>query len=43
MPRRRKKARELDDKEVMKKLFPKKVREESKRTALESRRKASQD
>jgi hypothetical protein len=43
MPRRKPKARELDDQAVMKKLFPKKVREESKKTALESRRKASQD
>jgi hypothetical protein len=43
MPRRKPKARELDDQAVMKKLFPKKIREESKKTALESRRKASQD
>jgi hypothetical protein len=42
MPRRQKKARELDDAAVMKKLFPKKVRETAKKTALESRRRASQ-
>jgi hypothetical protein len=42
MPRRKKKARELDDSEVMKKLFPKKARETAKRTALESRKKASE-
>jgi len=36
MPRRKKKARELTDEETMKKLFPKKVREAAKKTALES-------
>lgn len=38
MPRRKPKARELTDKDVMKKLFPKKVREEAQKTALESRK-----
>ncbi len=38
MPRRKKKARELTDDETMKKLFPKKVREAAKQTALESRK-----
>jgi hypothetical protein len=38
MPRRKPKARELNDEQVMKKLFPKKVRDESKKTALESRK-----
>jgi hypothetical protein len=41
MPRRKPKARELDDQAVMKKLFPKKVRETAKKTALESRKRAS--
>jgi hypothetical protein len=36
MPRKKKKARELTDEDVMKKLFPKKVRETAKKTALES-------
>lgn len=38
MPRRKPKARELDDQAVMRKLFPKKVREAAKKTALESRK-----
>jgi hypothetical protein len=42
MPRRKKKARELTDEDVMKKLFPKKVRETAKKTALESRKPSSQ-
>lgn len=42
MPRRKKKARELTDEETMKKLFPKKVREEAKQTAQESRKTDSQ-
>ncbi|HET7443816.1 MAG TPA: hypothetical protein VFJ57_04080 [Solirubrobacterales bacterium] len=42
MPRRKKKARELDDKAVMRKLFPKEIRDEVKKTALESRKKDSQ-
>jgi len=41
MPRRKKKARELTDDETMKKLFPKKVREAAKKTALESRKPSS--
>jgi hypothetical protein len=39
--RRKKKARELTDEDVMKKLFPKKVRESAKKTALESRNPSS--
>jgi hypothetical protein len=38
MPRKKPKARELTDEAVMKKLFPKKVREEAKKTASESRK-----
>jgi hypothetical protein len=38
MPRKKPKARELNDQDVMKKLFPKKVREEAKKTAQESRK-----
>ncbi|HEY8083182.1 MAG TPA: hypothetical protein VIE64_06455 [Solirubrobacterales bacterium] len=41
MPRRKKKARELTDEETMKKLFPKKVREEAKKTALDSQKLSS--
>ncbi len=41
MPRRKKKARELTDEDVMKKLFPKKVWESAKKTALESRKTSS--
>jgi hypothetical protein len=41
MPRRKKKARELPDDAVMKKLFPKPVRDEAKKTALESRKSPS--
>jgi hypothetical protein len=41
MPRRKKKARELNDEDVLKKLFPKPVREEAKKTAQESRKKGS--
>lgn len=41
MPRRKKKARELTDEDVMKKLFPKKVRESAKKTALKSRNPSS--
>jgi hypothetical protein len=41
MPRRKKKARELNDEDVMKKLFPKPVREEAKKTASESRKEKS--
>jgi hypothetical protein len=43
MPRKKKKARELTDEETMKKLFPKKAREELKKTALESRKRSSLD
>jgi hypothetical protein len=39
MPRKKKKARELTDEETMRKLFPKKVREAAKKTALDNRRK----
>jgi hypothetical protein len=38
MPRKKKKARELKDDAVMKKLFPKDVRDEAKKTALENRK-----
>jgi hypothetical protein len=41
MPRKQKKARELTDDEAMKKLFPRKVRESAKQTALESRKASS--
>jgi hypothetical protein len=41
VPRRKKKARELTDEDVMKKLFPKKVRESAKKTALESQNPSS--
>jgi hypothetical protein len=41
VPRRKKKAREMTDEDVMKKLFPKKVREEAKKTAQESRKPSS--
>jgi hypothetical protein len=43
MPRRKKKARELTDDELMKKLFPKKVRDSAKKTALDSRKPKSQE
>jgi len=43
MPRRKKKSRELTDEDVMKKLFPKKVREEAKKTALESQKSSSKE
>lgn len=43
MPRRKKKSRELTDEDVMKKLFPKKVREEAKNTALESQKSSSKE
>jgi len=38
MPRKKRKAREMNDQDVMKKLFPKKVRDEAEKTALESRK-----
>jgi hypothetical protein len=43
MPRKKKRSRELSDEETMKKLFPKKVREEAKKTALNSRKSKLQD
>ena len=43
MPRRKKKARELTDEELLKKLFPKPVRDEAKKTALESRKSSSKE
>lgn len=42
MPRKKKPAREMTDEDVMRKLFPKKVRDEAKKTALDSRKKDSQ-
>jgi hypothetical protein len=42
MPRKKPKAREMTDEDVMKKLFPKPVREKAKKTALDSRKKDSQ-
>ena len=41
MPRRKKKAHELTNEEAMKKMFPKKVRDEAKKAALESQKKAT--
>lgn len=38
MPRRKKRADELTTEEAMKRLFPKKVREEAKETAEKSRK-----
>lgn len=43
MPRRKPKARELTDEDVLRKLFPKRVREEAKKTALKSRKKSSKE
>ncbi|HEX9967231.1 MAG TPA: hypothetical protein VGB06_04750 [Solirubrobacterales bacterium] len=37
MPRKKKKARELTDAETLRKLFPKRVRDAAKKTALDSR------
>ena len=39
MPRRKKRADELTTDEAMRKLFPKKVREEAKETAQNARKK----
>ncbi len=39
MPRRKKRAHELTDEEAMKRLFPKKARDELKRVAHEARKK----
>jgi hypothetical protein len=41
MPRKKKKAAGMTDEEVMKKLFPKKAREDAKKTALDSRKPSS--
>lgn len=38
MPRRKKRADELTTEEAMKRLFPKKVREEAKETAQKARK-----
>jgi len=38
MPRKKPKARELTTEDALKKMFPKKVREEVKKTALDSRK-----
>jgi hypothetical protein len=43
MPRRKKKAHELTDEEAFKKMFPKKVRDEAKKSALESQKKSTKD
>ena len=43
MPRRKKKAPELPTDEALKKLFPKKVRDEARETALGSRKKNTRD
>jgi len=41
MPRRKKQPVEMTTDEAMKKLFPKKVRDGAKKTALESRKKST--
>jgi hypothetical protein len=41
MPRRKKQPVEMTTDEAMKKLFPKKVRDEAKKTALGSRKKST--
>ncbi len=41
MPRRKKKASELTMNEAIKKMFPKPVREEAKKTAQESQKRTS--
>jgi hypothetical protein len=43
MPRRKKRPLDLTTNEAIKKLFPKKAREEAKKTALESRKKSTKD
>ncbi len=43
MARPKKKSRDLTDKELLKKLFPKEVRDDAKKTAQESRKKPSRD
>ena len=41
MPRRKKRPLELTNEEALRKLFPKPVREEAKKTALNSRKRPS--
>jgi hypothetical protein len=41
MPRRKKRPLDLTTPEAMKKLFPKSVREDAKKTALESQKKST--
>ncbi len=41
MPRRKKRADQLTTEEAMRRLFPKKVRDQAKKLALESRKKAT--
>ena len=41
MPRRKKKAPEMTTDEAMKKMFPKRVRDEAKKAALESQKKST--
>jgi hypothetical protein len=41
MPRRRKRAEELPTEEALRKLFPKRVRDEAKKAALETQKKLS--
>ena len=43
MPRRKKEPVELTTDEALRKLFPKKVRDEMKKTALESQKKKPRD
>jgi hypothetical protein len=43
MPRPPKKPLNMTTEEAMKKLFPKKVREEAKKTALDSRKRNTKD
>ena len=43
MPRRKKKAAELSTQEVFRKMFPKKVREEAEKTALDSRKRTTRE
>jgi hypothetical protein len=43
MPRRKKSAGELTTEEAIRKMFPKKAREEAKKTAQESQKKPSKD
>jgi hypothetical protein len=43
MPRRKKKAPELPTDQALKKLFPKRVRDEAKKTAEESKKEDTKD